>query len=932
MPASRPSVGVAMVGSSPHRIGKSDAQHHIVVIQRVLGASDDAERDAALVEGFARFGMGLLASLGYLAEMEGENKARFAELIEQSQDTLLRWVRGDRMTTRADEDERRIAVAEEMLARAPDDGNAAGWLVRALLTLPEGHPQRDTERAEALARRRLATARGGGDAVSFLLAAIDLLDYELAAEAEAGPLYAEARQRLPVEGEPQLPRQLDVASLHFHVMRAIGARDGEEPERFAAQLALARARAGAIGSEASTDRRQRQSRMLYAMLVDMDETDPAGAAAAWAAVNSGAEEPDDLDLIVRYHEGRVRLSLGEHETAARLFAPLLAPARSDYLGAIRDAEVEDRGEYFSKLSAHHAYALGALGRWDESLRALDGARSLRLRQRAGLRASRRGRTLLGLERELYAGERGVPLDPAAPRAGRAEGGDRMHGQVSRQARMFERYRRLRPELDAAVLESPGIAALAAVLGEGEAVLSLGNNFTGTVAVLVCHGDRDQPSRAAVFPEWTNEHWIGLIGGDETAPGWLFALGAPELGLDHADVLDRLLEGVDAGLGRWIAGAVRELGVRRLTVVAHRFLHLLPFWALPSLAAIEVASAPSLAHLIAARAPRRRASPRRAVIVENPSGDLPLAAAETAAVQGALAGAGFATETFAQQRAVESLVGPALGEGGVLHFGGHGRSDTARERASALLMHADPGALGLPAVDPLGALAAQVGEWEEDEAGERFADAGTLGRLQERRREDGSVSERSLDYSATGTLWTAYGRDGAALRSAELWSAGDIAVGAQLGRLGIAFLSACEAGSGGFEPMIDEYGGLPAALLLAGAGTVVCSLWPVPESLTLLAADLFYRHLAAADERFDVVGAVRACGRELRELPRDAARERLLALRGRTADPAARFMLEAAAWRLRDGPEHPYARPVHWAAFFAVGAPQVRFAKARRGRA
>jgi hypothetical protein len=52
--------GVAMVGSSPHRIGKSDAQHHIVVIQRVLGASDDAERDAALVEGFARFGMGLL--------------------------------------------------------------------------------------------------------------------------------------------------------------------------------------------------------------------------------------------------------------------------------------------------------------------------------------------------------------------------------------------------------------------------------------------------------------------------------------------------------------------------------------------------------------------------------------------------------------------------------------------------------------------------------------------------------------------------------------------------------------------------------------------------------------------------------------------------------------------------------------------------------
>ena len=446
-------------------------------------------------------------------------------------------------------------------------------------------------------------------------------------------------QRLPIEGEPELPRRLDVASLHFHVLRAIGARDGDEPERFAAQLALARARAAAIGDEASTDRRQRQSRMLYAMLVDMDETDPAGAAAAWAAVNSGAEEPDDLDVLVRYHEGRVRLSLGEYETAARLFAPLVAPARSDYLGAIRDAEVEDRGEYFSKLSAHHAYALGALGRWDESLRALDGARSLRLRQRAGLRASRRGRTLLGLERQLYAGERGVPPEPTAPRAGRADGGDRMHGQVSRQARMFERYRRLRPELDAAALESPGVAAIAAVLDEGEAVLSLGNNFTGTVAVLVCHGDGDRPSRAEAFGEWTNEHWMRLIGGNEAAPGWLFALGAPELGLDHAEVLDRLLEGVDAGLGRWIADAVRARGVRRLTIVAHRFLHLLPFWALPSLADVEVASAPSLAHFVASRAPRR-SSPRRAVIVENPTGDLPLAAAETAAVEAALAGCRF----------------------------------------------------------------------------------------------------------------------------------------------------------------------------------------------------------------------------------------------------------------------------------------------------
>ena len=178
--------------SSPRKIGKSDAQHHIRVIQQAMSAGDDAARDAGLVEGFARFGMGFQYSLGYLAEMEGENKARFAELFEQAQNVVLRWVRGDRLTTRADEDERRIAVAEELLAQAPDNSSAAGWLARALLTLPEGHPQRDLERAEALVRKRLATARSGDDAVLLLLAAIDLLDYELAAEAEAEPLYAEA--------------------------------------------------------------------------------------------------------------------------------------------------------------------------------------------------------------------------------------------------------------------------------------------------------------------------------------------------------------------------------------------------------------------------------------------------------------------------------------------------------------------------------------------------------------------------------------------------------------------------------------------------------------------------------------------------------------------------------------------------------------------
>lgn len=916
-----------MAREEARKVSKADAKHHFALVQRALAAADDAQRDAALGEGFARFGMGFAYSLGELARLEN-TPGPYTALSEESGAFLLRWIGGARLTKRADDDERRVAVGEEMLLMAQGHVRIGGIVARAILSLPESHPQRDLQRAETLVRQRLGAALNDDDPSSFVSSVIDLLDHGLAAEDEAVSLYEQARQRLPIEGEPQLPRRLDVASLKFHAKLAIEARDAGEASRLKEQSALARQRADAIGVERSSDRELRQSRMLLAMLIDVDESNAAVAATAWAAARSGESVPDDIDRIVAYHEGRRRLELGEHETAAQLFAPLIDAAREDYLDALRDADVQDRGEHFSNLATHHAFALGALGRWDEALRALDAARSLRLRQRAWLRTIPRGRTLLRLERELHAHERGAPLGSTATAAtpDRADAGDRMHGQVSRHARVYERYRRLRPQFDASALVSPGLAEVAAVLVEHEAVLSIGSSFSGTLAVLVRHGDREQPSRAQWISEWTHGYWMRVMAGDEARPGWLFAIGAPELGLEHAAVLDGLLAAVDADLGRWIAKAAREFGVRRLTIVAHRYLHLLPFWALPSLSEIEIASAPSLAHLLASRAPRPPSS-RRAVIVENPTGDLPLAAAESAAVQSALGGAGFAVERFAHERATEALVAPALRRAGVLHFCGHGRSEPDRDRASALLMHAGAGALGLPGADPLGVLAAAAEAWEEQGDGRRHTNIDGRGRLHEIRRDDGTPLERRLEFSVTGTLWTLY-RDGAPLRSAELWSAGDIGVGARLNRLGVAFLSACETASGGFEPVIDEYGGLPAALLLAGVGAVVCSLWPVPESLTLLAADLFYRRLAASGDAFDVVTALRESAGTLREMPRDEARARFLAMHEQRLQPAARFMLEAAATRLQGGPERPYAHPVHWAAFFAVGKPQIRFAKGR----
>src|SRR5688572_12306332 len=229
---------------------------------------------------------------------------------------------------------------EEMLLMAQGHPRIGVGVARAILSLPPSHPKRDVPRAEALVRRRFAAAVDDDDASSFVSSVIDLLRHCLASGDEAVALYAQAQQRLPVEGEPQLPRRLNAASLSYHAYLAARARDDGDVARRKQHHALARERADAIGAEPTGDYQLRQSRMLFAMLLDVDdEEDAATSAAAWALARSGNPVPDALDRIVAYHEGRKRIQTAEYETAARLFAPVIDAARNDYLDALRDADL-----------------------------------------------------------------------------------------------------------------------------------------------------------------------------------------------------------------------------------------------------------------------------------------------------------------------------------------------------------------------------------------------------------------------------------------------------------------------------------------------------------------------------------------------------------------------------------------------------------------
>lgn len=132
------------------------------------------------------------------------------------------------------------------------------------------------------------------------------------------------------------------------------------------------------------------------------------------------------------------------------------------------------------------------------------------------------------------------------------------------------------------------------------------------------------------------------------------------------------------------------------------------------------------------------------------------------------------------------------------------------------------------------------------------------------------------------------RDGAPARDPlELEELKSMHLGARL-----VTLSACESALGGFW-MNDGYFGLPYACLVAGAESVLASIWPVDDRATALLMGRFYHLFFAPDFHPE---------ERLPEREAAALREASLWL---------------AAWRAEDGTT-PFAHPVYWAGFVLMG--------------
>jgi CHAT domain-containing protein len=135
---------------------------------------------------------------------------------------------------------------------------------------------------------------------------------------------------------------------------------------------------------------------------------------------------------------------------------------------------------------------------------------------------------------------------------------------------------------------------------------------------------------------------------------------------------------------------------------------------------------------------------------------------------------------------------------------------------------------------------------------------------------------------------------------------------ELARAAFVVLSACESGTGYRRG--DEYLGLPAGFIIAGAQTVVGSLWSVLDPPTALLMVRVYQLLFAGME---AGAALRQAQLWLRGLSRAEA----LALVVESAGPAlpAELCGEYEAWLAGLG-ERPFDHPYYWGAFQVLGAP------------
>jgi len=875
-------------------ISGEEAKSHLDYVERTLVASNNAERDEALAGEMLAFAHRTLYVWHELSKMAPDGQKPFyEEMLGKAKEMYVRWMKGAKLTNRPDEAERRALAGLMMLEERPDLRHLHHYAAQAILELPAGHQWRDTDLVRKSILEELAWLREQGEATPWvsLAGALGVAyrerygtdDEMLSWEAWA----AEAAPHL--EALDALRMWASVESYYVELADTDEARWTTEARRIRGIIEALpmtpEVRAESLLSAAllyTRDHDQRHIAELYKQALDMDVL--------------GA----NVERKIATKEARLRTRYSEPERVVELLESRLAAYEADYLTAIRDEDRLASGKECGEASALLAFAFAKLGRWREAVETIERGKCLRQRYTLALRETAQSAKLIAIEGELYALSRGLTSDK--PTEAVAKVRDWFAHHLSPEAQLQEEYRKLLPDVTER-MPHPSLMEIGESLLEGEAGLSLGLWWSGLFAVLVAHGNTD-PIWTMLREDVVQADVIEWLAGEEGVhEGFLLALERGMATANPRPALERLLASLDATIGQPVAAVLKERGLKRLVVLPHNFLRLGPLWALESWCEFKVRMAPGAFALVKSQTPVVRG---QALIVANPTLDLPLAATEAAVAAERLNAAGLATRILTEVEATEDAVSNALNESSLLHFAGHGIASLTNSSMSALLV--SPVWNETPLADAHELLAL---ESKADQIPQVIID-----------RDEGSPRYKVFyEYAKRGTLY-AEGEDNTVLVAGELWRAGDILVQGTLEGCGLTFLCACSSGLGAIEAL-EEASGLPAALAVSGVGCVISSGWPVADEITVLFADEFYaRALPDSGGVIDVVAAVRDAAMALRTMGRKEATKRVDALALKAADKGARFRLKMFAKRLSKGADKPFAHPFDSGAFYVTGSANV----------
>lgn len=148
----------------------------------------------------------------------------------------------------------------------------------------------------------------------------------------------------------------------------------------------------------------------------------------------------------------------------------------------------------------------------------------------------------------------------------------------------------------------------------------------------------------------------------------------------------------------------------------------------------------------------------------------------------------------------------------------------------------------------------------------------------------------------------------------LLTLGDIFRSLRLTRAPLVVLSSCETGLTKTEEGYEEFIGLPAGFLYAGAATVVSALWQVNDIATWLLMRDFAREISTGA---DATEALRSACQQLRSLSRDSVIQEIARVASKEPNSVrSEQMVKAASSLPQD--DFPFASPYWWAGFTVNG--------------